>query len=82
MIDALIAGRLYGAPVERTAKNGKAFATAKLRATTRDGEVLFVNVVAFDKAALTSLLALHDGDGAAIAALAAIDESLHVDTPW
>lgn len=66
MIDALIAGRIYGAPVARTAKNGNTFATAKVRAATREGETLFVNVVAFADAAVGALLALADGDSVAI----------------
>jgi single-stranded DNA-binding protein len=66
MIDALIAGRLFGAPASRTSKTGKSFSTAKVRAPTRDGEALFVNVIAFDRAAVIALLALHDGDSVAI----------------
>ena len=30
MIDALISGRIFGKPVERTSKNGAPFATGKL----------------------------------------------------
>ena len=33
MIDGLVSGRLYGAPQDRTAQNGKTFVTAKMRAT-------------------------------------------------
>jgi hypothetical protein len=36
MIDALIAGKLYGVPNRRTSKNGNAFTVAKVR-TDRGG---------------------------------------------
>ena len=42
MIDALIAGRLYGNPQSRTSKNGNAFATAKVRTPMAYGEASFV----------------------------------------
>ena len=58
MIDALISGKLYGQPTERTSKTGKPFALAKVRAAGGDGESLFVNVIAFDAAPCTALLAL------------------------
>jgi hypothetical protein len=66
MIDALIAGRLWGAPVERETTTGKRYATAKLRASTRDGEAYFVNAIAFDSVAVAALLALQDSDSAAL----------------
>ena len=67
MIDALVSGRLHGAPVERTARNGSRFATAKLRVSLRDGAAIFVNVISFSNTAITALLALADGDSAALA---------------
>ncbi|MDB5788218.1 hypothetical protein [Caballeronia mineralivorans] len=48
MIDALIAGKLFGAAAERNGASGKTFVTAKVRAADSDGEGQFVNVVAFD----------------------------------
>ena len=66
MIDGLVAGRLYGETERRTDKAGKAFALAKVRASTADGEVLFVNVIAFDDDLCTSLHRLHDGDSVAL----------------
>ena len=66
MIDGLIAGKLYGQPTERTSKSGKPFALAKVRAAGGDGESLFVNVIAFDAAPCTALLALGDGDSVAL----------------
>lgn len=66
MIDALISGKLYGQPTERTSKTGKPFALAKVRAAGGDGESLFVNVIAFDATPCTALLALGDGDSVAL----------------
>jgi len=63
MIDGLIGGKLYGAPEKRLGKAGKPFVMAKVRASAGDGETtLFVNVIAFDDAACSALLALSDGD--------------------
>jgi single-stranded DNA-binding protein len=67
MIDALIAGKLYGQPAQRTGKSGKPFAVAKVRCAAGDGESLFVNVIAFDDDTCTALLALGDGDSVALA---------------
>ncbi len=67
MIDGLIAGKLYGQPTQRTSKAGKPFAVAKVRAAAGDGESLFINVIAFDAAPCTALLALADGDSVALA---------------
>jgi single-stranded DNA-binding protein len=67
MIDCLVGGRLFGKPAERRSKNGNAFVTAKLRAATRDGEALFVNVIAFSESAIAALLALEDRDAVALA---------------
>ena len=66
MIDALIAGRVYGQPTARTGKNGKSFAVAKVRAAAGDGDSLFVSVIAFDDAPCKALLALSDGDSVAL----------------
>ena len=66
-IDALISGKLHARPESRTSKNGKPFATAKLRAAAGDGDSLFVNVIAFEQAAVAALLALDAGDSLAVA---------------
>ena len=66
MIDGLIAGKVFGQPMERTSKAGKPFAVAKVRAAAGDGESLFVNVIAFDAAPCAALLALGDGDSVAL----------------
>ena len=67
MLDALVGGRLYGAPQRRPGKAETTFVTAKLRATAGDNEsTVLVNVIAFDEAAATALLALNDGDTVAL----------------
>lgn len=66
MIDALLAGRIYGTPQSRTTTAGKPYATVKLRIATREGEALFANVIAFKASVVAALLALADGDSAAI----------------
>jgi single-stranded DNA-binding protein len=44
---ALLTGILYGSPESRTAKSGKAFVTAKLRADDGKGGSVFCSLVAF-----------------------------------
>ena len=66
MIDGLVAGRLYGEAERRTDKAGKAYSLVKVRAGTAEGEVLFVNVIAFDDDLCTSLHRLRDGDSVAL----------------
>jgi single-stranded DNA-binding protein len=67
VIDALIAGRIYGTPQGRTSKNGNPFVTTKVRTPMANGESSFVNVIAFSDSAMAALLALMDGDSIAIA---------------
>ena len=66
MIDGLVAGRLYREAERRTDKAGKAYSLAKVRASTAEGELLFVNVIAFDDDLCASLHRLHDGDSVAL----------------
>jgi single-stranded DNA-binding protein len=66
MIDGLVAGRLYGETEERTDKAGKTFTLAKVRASTADGELLFVNVIAFDAAVCAAMQVMQDGDSVAL----------------
>jgi single-stranded DNA-binding protein len=66
MIDALISGKLYGQPQQRTGNSGKTFTTAKVRAATGGGETLFVNVIAFSTTVQDALLTLGDGDSIAL----------------
>ena len=51
MIRALLTGVLYGAPELRTAKSGKAFVTAKVRADDGKGGSVFCSLVAFGEQA-------------------------------
>lgn len=68
MINSLVTGKLATAPQQRTAKNGKPFATARLRVPTADPAVtLFASVVAFDSEAVDALLALGAGDAVSVA---------------
>lgn len=66
MIDALIAGRLFGAPLARTAKTGSQYCTAKVRVGVPDGQAIFATVIAFSQSACAALLALADGDSVAL----------------
>lgn len=66
MIDALIGGKVYGKPVERTSKGGNPFVTAKVRTPVAEADTIFVNVIAFAEGARTALLALDDGDSVAL----------------
>ncbi|WP_028601148.1 single-stranded DNA-binding protein [Ottowia thiooxydans] len=66
MIDALIAGKLYGQAQQRDGANGKPFTTAKVRASVGEGEPLFVNVIAFSHSVQETLLSLGDGESVAL----------------
>lgn len=67
MIDALIGGKLYGKPVQRTGSSGKPFVTCKVRTPVGDGlESIFVNVIAFSQDVTAALLALDDGDSVSL----------------
>jgi len=68
MIDALIAGRVYGKPASRVSKAGNTFAVAKVRTPMANGESTFVNVIAFSNTTIGALLTLADADSVAIAA--------------
>jgi single-stranded DNA-binding protein len=68
VIEGLVSGKVYGRPEQRVGTNsGKPFVTAKVRAATSGGEMLFVNVLAFDVTAQAALLALSDGDAVSLA---------------
>lgn len=66
MIDALMAGKLHGAPQQRTSKNGNAFTICKVRVPTGEDGV-FCNVICFDQTAQAALLALGTGDAVSLA---------------
>ena len=67
MLDALVGGKLHGAPQRRPGKAETTFVTAKLRAIAGDNEsAVMVNVIVFDETAAALLLALEDGDAVAL----------------
>jgi single-stranded DNA-binding protein len=67
MIDAMVAGRMFGASEPRTDKSGKAFAVAKVLAVAGDGDSVIVNVIAFDADVQRRLELLSDGDAVTLA---------------
>ncbi|RTZ47846.1 single-stranded DNA-binding protein [Candidimonas sp. SYP-B2681] len=66
MIDALTAGRLYGAAKQGTGKTGETYTTAKVKVAAGNGDTLLCNVIAFDEKVQEQLLALDDGDSVAM----------------
>lgn len=66
MLDALLSGRLIGAPQKRLAKSGQPFAGARVRVAMHDGAVIVVSVTAFDGEPMASLLVLADGAAVSI----------------
>lgn len=66
MIDALVSGKVSGAPTRRTSKSGNAFTVAKVRVPTGE-ESVFCNVICFAEPAQAALLALGDGEAVALA---------------
>jgi single-stranded DNA-binding protein len=66
MIDALISGRMFGAAVTKTAKNGSEFATCKIRVACGDDQSVFVSVITFSQTVVKALSALSDGDSVAL----------------
>jgi len=61
MIDALIAGRLYGVAEQRTGQAGSTYVTCKVKAMTDDGDGIICNVIAFNDQVRETLLQLEDG---------------------
>lgn len=61
MIDALIAGRLYGIAEQRTGHAGSSYVTCKVKAMTDDGDSIMCNVIAFNETIRQTLLLLEDG---------------------
>jgi hypothetical protein len=66
MIDALVTGKLYGQPEQRTSKNGKAFVVGKLLVSMGTEERVFASLIAFDENSCRALLALSEGETAAV----------------
>jgi hypothetical protein len=67
MIDGLVAGRLMGDASRRVDKAGHTYIVARVLARNRADEEFIVNVIAFDDAPCTALLALADGDALSLA---------------
>lgn len=67
MIDALIQGKLHTKAQERTSKSGQPFITAKVKTSTRTGDVAWIDVIAFGQEVQRALLALEPGDAVALA---------------
>ena len=72
VIDALIAGRLRGAPQFKTAANGSPFASFRLSATDRSGTSLLCSCIAFSDTARAAVEALEDGDSVAVSGEATV----------
>lgn len=67
MIEALLSGKLAGKPESLHSKSGKPYVRAKLRVPLGADETVFVRLTAFSESACAALLALDDGDAAAVA---------------
>jgi single-stranded DNA-binding protein len=67
MIEALISGKLIGAPDRRTSKGGKPYVQARMRVPAGAEGVHFVRLTAFSDTACTALLALSADDALAVA---------------
>ena len=67
MIDALISGRLRGAPPRKQSANRKPYATFRMAAADKDGESRLLSCIAFNRAAVDALQRLDDGDALAVA---------------
>lgn len=66
MIDALIAGKLFGTPKLGQGKNGP-YTTAMVRVATVGGDSLMCSVIAFADSAQTALQALGEGEAVSLA---------------
>jgi single-stranded DNA-binding protein len=67
MIEALISGHLVGLAETRQGKNGSSFTLAKVKANTSESDHIIVNVITFSAELGSTLLALDEGDGLAVA---------------
>lgn len=65
-IDALVSGRVYAKPEERTGSSGKTFVSFKLLAADADGENQFCNVVVFSDTVKQAALSFDAGDSCSI----------------
>lgn len=67
MIDGLVAGCLMGDASRRVDKMGRSYTVARVLARNRECEEFIVNVIAFDAASCTALLAIGDGESLSLA---------------
>lgn len=72
MIDALIAGRLRGAPQFKTAANGSPFVSFRMATTDRSGTSLLCSCIVFSETAHAAMQALEDGDSVAVSGEASL----------
>ncbi len=66
MIDALISGKITTAPTKRLGQNNHSFVTMRLNAVSQNGDVIPVNVIAFDDNVKAALLLLMEGDSVSL----------------
>jgi hypothetical protein len=62
MIDALIAGRLFGNAEQRTGHADSHYVTCKVKVMTDNGDTLICNVISFNEKVGASLLHCEDGE--------------------
>lgn len=74
MIDALISGRLRGAPSVRLSNAGKRFATWRMSAHDRNGDSVLCACIAFSATAIDAVERLGDGDAIAVTGELSINE--------
>jgi single-stranded DNA-binding protein len=72
MIDALISGRLRGAPSLRTSANGASFALFRVGAFDKTGEGVLCSCITFSATAIEAVQRLSDGDSIAVSGEVAI----------
>lgn len=77
MIDGLVAGHLMGEASRRVDKMGRSYTVARVLARNRSDEEFIVNVIAFEAAPGSALLAL--GDGAALSLAGALTPKVWTD---
>ncbi|MBR7801116.1 single-stranded DNA-binding protein [Undibacterium fentianense] len=62
MIDAHIAGRLFGHAEQRQGQSGSNYVTCKIKVLSDEGDSLICNVISFNTAICQALLAAEDGE--------------------
>ena len=66
MIDALVAGRIFGQPKAGSGKNGSSYVTAKVRTAGADNEPVLVSVITVADAVCQALLGMMEGESIAL----------------